>query len=85
MQVAVIHRIKDPDRFYSLIGDAMKEGPPPGLELPAQARGLDGRTLICLWEADSMDNLRETVESLVGEVADNEYIEAEYSGLPAAG
>jgi hypothetical protein len=85
MQVAVIHRIKDPDRFYSLIGDAMKEGPPEGLELPAQARGLDGRTHICLWEADSMDNLRQTVESLVGEVADNEYVEAEYMGVPAAG
>ena len=83
MQVAVIHRINDPDAFYSALGEAMKEGPPEGLELPAQARATDDRTHICLWEAPSVDAVRDTVESLVGDYSDNQYIEAEYTGVGA--
>jgi hypothetical protein len=84
MQVAVIHRIKDPDAFYSKIGEAMKDGPPAGLELPVQARATDNRTHICFWEAPSVDAVRDTVEPLVGDLADNEFIEAEYMGVGTA-
>ena len=84
MQVAVIHRIKDPDRFYSTVEERLKDGPPEGLELPVQARGADGKTHICLWQAPSVEAVRDAVESLVGEYADNEYIEAQYVGVPAA-
>jgi hypothetical protein len=83
MQVAVIHRIKDQDAFFSNIEEAMKEGPPEGLELPASATSKDRATMICLWEAPSVDAVREAVESVVGDSADNEYLEAEYVGVGA--
>ena len=81
MQVVVIHRLSDPDGFYSTVEEALKDGPPEGLQLPAQARGTDGRTHVCIWEAPSVDAVRDAVEGLVGQYSDNEYIEAEVQGL----
>ena len=84
MQVAVIHRINDQEGFFSSVEEATKEGPPEGLGLPVQVRAKAGATLICLWEAPSVDAVREAVESTVGGSADNEYIEAEYVGVGSA-
>jgi hypothetical protein len=72
MHVAAIHRISDPDGFHRTVNSAMEAGPPEGFALPYQFTSDDGRTQICVWEAPSVDAVRELVDSSVGEFAQNE-------------
>jgi hypothetical protein len=47
----------------------------------------DGTRAVCLWEADSVQAVKDTVENLVGEVSRNEYFEVatqDAIGLPTA-
>jgi hypothetical protein len=47
----------------------------------------DGSRAVCLWEADSVQAIQDTVENLVGEVSHNEYFEVAQEnaiGLPTA-
>jgi hypothetical protein len=72
MHVAAIHRISDPESFNRVVNSAMEAGPPDGFSLPYQFTAEDGRTQICVWEAPSVEAVRELVDSSVGEFAKNE-------------
>jgi hypothetical protein len=86
MFVSVIHRISDPDGYFKMV--AKEAGNlPSDLRLPQNVTGGDRRTMICLWEAPSVERLKAVLEPLTQGMSKNEYIQIDTSlsnGLPAA-
>jgi hypothetical protein len=86
MFVSVIHRISDPDAFFAAATSATKDIP-AAITLHQTVTSNDRSTAICLWEASSVDGVRDFLEPLFELVCKNEYfpIDALSSmGLPAA-
>ena len=81
MHVAVIHRISDPDGYQRVLQEA-GDSFPEGLELPYQFASEDGRTMLCVWDAPSVDAVREFVDGAVGDYAENEVFAAEPTRSP---
>jgi hypothetical protein len=82
MYVSVIHTISDPTRFWSAAEESELPG---GVALHTTFPNPDGSKAVCLWEADSVDSVKDVIESTVGEVSSNEYfaVDAEKAqGLP---
>ncbi len=77
MHVGVIHRISDPEAFEQAEQQALAAGLPEGIGLPVHAATRDHSTAICIWEAPSVDAVRDLVESTVGAYSENEYYEVE--------
>jgi hypothetical protein len=81
--VSVIHTINDPSQFWSTAESAEF---PDGVSLHSSLPSSDGSKAACLWEADSVDAVRETVEQTVGDFSSNEYFEVDAEraqGLPS--
>jgi hypothetical protein len=82
MHVIAIHSISDPQTFW----DAAENSEiPDGVTLHSALPNGDGTRAVCVWEADTVDRVRETVEGTVGEVSTNEYFEVNADnaqGLP---
>ena len=80
MYIVAQHRIKDPARFWS----ASPQGPgAPRLE--AAYPSLDKTEGVCLWVSDSIDALRDSLDTLVGDSAENTFFEVDAGfavGLP---
>lgn len=79
------HRINDPEKFFGLTAE-VTENSPAGVR-PRQFCPSEDRTqAVCLWEAPSLDTLREYLDSIAGtDVTENSYfvINEEYAfGLP---
>jgi len=84
MFISVIHRISDPDRFFEM---ARSASIPEGLRLPQVISAADRATTVCLWEAPSVQHVRDFLEPLTAGVCENEYAEVDADlsmGLPAA-
>jgi hypothetical protein len=84
MFVSVIHRISDPDRFSEMARSATI---PPDLRLPQVIAAADRATTVCLWEAPSVQHVRDFLEPLTVGICKNEYAEVDAGlslGLPAA-
>ena len=85
MFVSVIHRISDPDKFFEMVSsNAGKE--PSDLRLPQFFASEDRRTMVCLWEAPSVERLKDFLEPLSGGLCTNEYAAVDLGasrGLPA--
>jgi hypothetical protein len=80
MYIVAQHRIKDPARFWSL----SPEGP-EAPRLQAAYPSQDKTKGVCLWESDSIDALRDSLDPLVGDAAENTYFEVDAGfavGLP---
>ena len=75
MHVGVIHRISDPEAFERAEREAVEAGLPEGVGLPVHAATPDHSIAICIWEAPSVDAVRDLVESAVGPYSENEYYE----------
>jgi hypothetical protein len=84
VHVGVIHRISDPERFEAAEQRALEAGLPEGFSLPIHASTPDHTTAICIWQGESVEAVKELVESVVGEYSENEYFEMEVDGLPAS-
>lgn len=87
MHVVIQHRINDPERFFAGDPEQVASGGPPGVRGRQFIVSQDRSAAVCLWEADSVENLRNYMEELTGDSADNTYFEvdAEISmGLPEA-
>ena len=85
MYVGVVHHVSDPEGFKAAEQESLKEGLPEGLSLPIHATTSDYTTVMCIWEGESVEAVRELVESVVGEYSENEYFEmAKVEGLPAS-
>ena len=83
MYVGVVHHISDPEGFEAAEQRALEAGLPEGISLPIHAATPDHTTGMCIWEGESVESVKELVESVVGEYSENEYFEVEVDGLPA--
>jgi hypothetical protein len=86
MFISVIHRVTDPDAFAAAVASATPKIP-ANLKVHLTAAGSDRSTVICLWEAPSVDEVRGVVETHLGHASKNEYIPidpAKSMGLPAS-
>jgi hypothetical protein len=87
MNVVIQHRIKDPERFFAGDPEEVANGGPPGVKGRQFFVSQDRSAAVCLWEADSVESLRNYMDGLTGDSAENTYFEvdAEISmGLPEA-
>jgi hypothetical protein len=87
MHVVVQHRITDPEKFFSVNAEEVVENAPPGVVGRQFFPSQDRTAAACLWEGDSLDAVREYVDSVTGDASENTYFEvnAEYAmGLPEA-
>lgn len=84
MYVVAQHRIRDPETARAVVRAALAELP-AGLRLHHSLPNADGTAAVCLWEADSVDAVRDLVETALGHVSRNEYyaVGEEAVGLPA--
>jgi hypothetical protein len=76
MYVLVHHRVTDPDRFWPTAQNAIPNLPPE-LKLHHTFPARDGEIATCLWEADSVEAVREFLEPALGEFSSNTYAPAE--------
>jgi hypothetical protein len=84
MFISVIHRVSDPDAFGAAVASATPKLP-TDVKVHLTATGDDRSTVICLWEASSVDKVRDIVETHLGHASKNEYITIDPSksmGLP---
>ena len=84
MFVSVLHHISDPAGFEAAETKALQQGLPPQVALPIHAATPDHRTGICIWEGESVETVREIVESVVGSFSNNEYLQLDVDGLTPA-
>jgi hypothetical protein len=80
MYIVAQHRIKDPARFWSLSPQG-----PGAPRLQAAYPSPDKTKGVCLWESDSIGALRDSLDPLVGDAAENTYFEVDAGfavGLP---
>jgi hypothetical protein len=73
MFISVIHRVTDPDAFGAAVASGTPNLP-TDLKVHLTATGDDRSTVICLWEASSVDKVRDFVEAHLGHASNNEYI-----------
>jgi hypothetical protein len=81
MYVVAIHQISDPGAFWGGKLDL-----PEGTTLPSVLPNDDGSRAVCVWESDSVDTVRDLVETAAGQISTNEYFgvnAANAQGLPA--
>ena len=84
MYAIAIHTISDPDKFWA---EAQNLQVPSNLTLHSVVAKQDRMKAVCLWEGDSVDTVRDFVESAAGDISNNEYYEVNAqtaTGLPAA-
>jgi hypothetical protein len=84
MYVVVQHRISDPEQFFGRTQEVI-DNAPSGVQ-PRQAfPNQDGSRAVCLWEADSVDSVRDYVDGVSEGIAENDYFEVNSEqaiGLP---
>jgi hypothetical protein len=84
--IVAIHEVSDPQRFW---GAADSAELPPGITLHASYPREGGTRAVCLWEADSVDAVRDLIEGATGDASRNEFFEVDTThaglrGLPTA-
>jgi hypothetical protein len=87
MHVVIQHRIKDPDRFFAGDPEEVATGGPSGVRGRQFFVSQDKSSAVCLWEADSVETLRDYMDGLTGDSAENTYFEVDTEisiGLPEA-
>jgi hypothetical protein len=86
MFVVVDHTISNPEKFWSEANRQKIGSLPSDLHVLQTFPNADGTRAVCLWQAESLNRVRQTVEELVGEVSRNECYAVEERnamGLPA--
>jgi hypothetical protein len=82
MFIVANHNIENPERFWSL---AQSTPIPQALKLHCVFPSTDGGKGTCLWEAQSIEAVKQFVEPLTGTISRNEYMAVEATqavGLP---
>jgi hypothetical protein len=85
MHVVVQHRIIDPEKFFSMDAEEVSGGGPPGVQGRQFFPSQDGPVAVCLWEADSIETLRDYLDPATAGMSDNAYFEVDREramGLP---
>jgi hypothetical protein len=86
MYVAIVHQVQDAQAFLSR-GEPLDDpsNAPPGVVPRQFCPSKDLSMATCVWEADSLDAVRDYIDSTLGHSSDNTYFEinSEYAlGLP---
>jgi hypothetical protein len=79
-----IHDVSDPERFWGGVAEGIG-GMPQGVALHATYPSQDGSKAVCLWEADSVDTVRQIVEGAAGDSSRNEFFEVDPQHAGARG
>jgi hypothetical protein len=74
MYILVQHTISEPATFWNA---ADPNTISPKIKLHHTFPTPDGTRAVCIWEAGSVDELRNFLEPLVGRVSRNEYLQVE--------
>ena len=85
MNIVVQHRITDPEKFLSMSAEEVGSGGPPGVQVRQFFPAQDASLAVCLWEADSIDAVRDYLDPATEGVAENTYFEVDAQramGLP---
>jgi hypothetical protein len=85
MRVVVQHRIADPEKFFSIDADEVAGGAPPGVQRRQYFPSQDESTAVCLWDAASIDTLRNYLDPATAGASENNYFEVDTEravGLP---
>jgi hypothetical protein len=85
MNIVVQHRIVDPDKFFSMDAQEVVGGGPPGVRGRQFFPSTDHSTAVCLWEADSIETLRDYLDGATAGASENAYFEVDTQyamGLP---
>ena len=85
MHVSVHHRITDPGKFFSMNAEEVVGGGPPGVQGRQFFPSRDRSQAACLWEADSVDTLRDYLDPRTDGASENTYFEVDTEvamGLP---
>jgi len=86
MYVLVQHYVSDPRRFWPDVQSALP-ALPPNMALHHCFPTPDGTHAVCVWEAESIRDLRAFLETYVGHASRNLYFQVENEtgiGLPSA-
>jgi hypothetical protein len=84
MYIVARHQISDPEKFWATAQEAVANLP-HGVKLHYTLPNTEGSAAVCLWEADSVDIVKNLVDSTVGQVSKNEFYEVDSKnavGLP---
>jgi hypothetical protein len=87
MNIVVQHRITDPEKFKSIDAGEIASGGPPGVQARQFFPSPDSSVAVCLWEADSIEAVRDYLDPATEGVAQNTYFEVDAEramGLPEA-
>jgi len=85
MKIGVIHRISDPQTAQSR-GQSLFS-PPEGVQLLQFCPSQDFSAATCIWEADSVDAVRDLVDPTLGDASEQTYFAVatdQAVGLPQA-
>jgi hypothetical protein len=74
MYIMVQHTISEPTAFWNAADPNMLS---PDLKLHHTFPTPDGTRAVCIWEAASIDALRNVMEPLIRELSRNEYFQVE--------
>jgi hypothetical protein len=75
MYVLVEHHINDPSAFWPTDIEAFKASLPPNLTLHHAFAARDASHGACLWEAESVDAVRDFLDPAMGDSSRNVYFE----------
>ena len=84
MFIVAKHRISDPAQFWGLAQTAQL---PAGVTLHTSFPNAGGTEAVCLWEADSVDTVRQLIDGLAGSISQNEFFAVDVEnavGLPTS-
>ena len=85
MYVVVEHRISDPAKFWEKAQAAIPQLP-GDVKVHQVLPSSNESRAVCLWEASSLDRVREAVETQIGPFSSNDYYEVDATnafGLPS--
>jgi hypothetical protein len=75
MYIVVNHEINDASRFWATAQSATSNLP-AGVRLHHTFPSVNGRRAVCVWEADSVDVVRNFLDAATAGMARNDYYEA---------
>lgn len=70
MLVIAHHNISDPENFWAA-AEKVTQGLPAGMKVHAVYPATDGKTGTCLWEADSVAEVQQFLDTNAGQYAAN--------------
>lgn len=84
MYVIVQHDVKDPDFFFADV-PAVAQNAPPGVHPAMFCPAADKASAVCLWQSESVDAVRDYIDTATGPSSHNTYFAVDDSyaiGLP---